>query len=315
MVSIIVPAYNIAPYIVECLESIKLQTYKDFEVILIDDGSTDNTYQACESFIEKNGLNNKFRLIRKDNGGVVAARIEALKLACGDWVMFVDGDDTLEAEALNTLTGHITDEINIIIGTFNYYINGEKHFSPNKSLGLYDAHEYINLILYGKIYVAPWAKLYRKSLLKPEMLELPRNIKNKEDFIMNMRIACSQKGKVLFIDNAIYNYRYGRPGSALTKYITQIDLQYELTIKKYVIEALKRYGVYNEHRKYVSYYYFDSLWYWRHAYKNLTFDKCNELLAMLKFSMTKDKTIKSLVKFIIIKYLLTKEKLSAKSKG
>ena len=95
MVSIIVPAYNIAPYIVECLESIKLQTYKDFEVILIDDGSTDNTYQVCESFIEKNGLNNMFRLIRKDNGGVVAARLEALKLACGDWVMFVDGDDTL----------------------------------------------------------------------------------------------------------------------------------------------------------------------------------------------------------------------------
>lgn len=314
MVSIIIPAYNIASYIIECLESIRVQTYDDFEVILIDDGSTDETYEACKNFIEKTGLGNKYKLIRKNNRGVVAARLKGLSLACGDWIMFVDGDDTLEPEALKILTSHVSKDINVVIGTFNYYINGEKHFSKNKSLGLYNADEYINLILSGKIYVAPWAKLYRKSLLKPEMLELPRNIKNKEDFIMNMRIACSQKGKILFIDNAIYNYRYGRPGSALTKYITQIDLQYELTIKNYVIEALKRYGVYNEHREYVSYYYFDSLWYWRHSYKNLTFDKCNELLAMLNLSMTKDKTIKSLVKFIIIKYLLTKEKLSAKSK-
>lgn len=312
MISIIIPAYNIASYIVECLESIRVQTYNDFEVILIDDGSTDETYEVCKNFIEKEGLGNKYKLIRKNNEGVVAARLKGLSLACGDWVMFVDGDDTLEPEALKILTGYVPKDINIVIGTFNYYINGEKHFSKNKSLGLYNADEYINLILSGKIYVAPWAKLYRKSLLNSEMINLPRKIKNKEDFIMNMRIACSQKGKILFIDDAVYNYRYGRPDSALTKYITNLDLQYELIIKNYVIDALKRYGVYDKHKNYVSYYYFDSLWYWKKNYKNLTNEEYDELIEMLKDSKPKEKTIKSLVKFIVIKFLLKRRKLSLK---
>lgn len=310
MISIIIPIYNIATYIKECLESIYNQTYKDFEVILIDDGSTDNTYEVCNNFINKNNLYNKFKLFKKNNAGVVAARLDGLKFSSGDWIMFVDGDDTLEPTALETLTKHITKDVNIIIGTFNYYINGKKKFANNKSLDKFNADEYIDLLLLGKVYVAPWAKLYRKKILTSEMLELPSYIKNKEDFIMNMRIACSQRGYIYFINDAVYNYRYRREKSALTLY--KINLQYELKIKNYIIEALKKYNVYNIHKKYISYYYFDTLWCWKNTYKNLTIYECNELLTMLNESMIKKKTVKSFLKFIIIKIILIKESLIAK---
>lgn len=312
MVSIIIPVYNIDKYIVECLESIYCQTYKDFEVIIIDDGSTDKTYQYCSDYIANKFLYRNFKIIKKTNGGVVSARIEGLSYACGDWIMFVDGDDTLEPKSLEILTNYITTDLNIIIGTFNYYISGKKRSVNNLSLGKYSAEEYIDLILLGKVYVAPWAKLYRRALLIKQMLELPRSIKNKEDLIMNMRVACSQKGNILFINDVIYNYRYGRVDSALTKYLLKMNLKYELKIKDYVVGALKENSLYNTHKKYISYYYFNLLWYLKSTYHGLRIDEYNELLEMLKKSKIKSWTLKSLVKFIIINILLIKEKLLIK---
>lgn len=315
MISIIIPVYNIASYIQECLESIYNQTYEDFEAILIDDGSTDNTYSVCKDFIiNHNTKSCKFKLFRKNNAGVAAARLDGLKFSSGDWIMFVDGDDTLEPRAVETLARHITNSTNIIIGTFNYYINCEKKFVNNKSLGKYNADEYIDLLLLGKVYVAPWAKLYRKNILSDEMLELPNSVKNKEDFIMNMRIACSQKGDIYFINEAIYNYRFGRNDSALTIYKSNINLQYELKIKNYIIEALKKYNKFNRHEACISYYYFNLLWYLKGTFRNLTIEECYELLKMLRKSRIKDRTIKSLLKFAIIKFILVKENLLIKYK-
>lgn len=312
MISIIIPAYNISLYIQECLESICNQTYNDYEVILIDDGSTDDTYRICRDFINKNNLIPKFKLIKKSNEGVVKARLDGLNISNGDWIMFVDGDDTLEPTAIETLSKYITKDINIVIGTFNYYIGNNKKFANNKSLGKYNADEYIDLLLLGRVYVAPWGKLYRRTLLTNEMLDLPRNIKNKEDYIMNMRIACSQKGSVLFVNDAVYNYRYGRANSALTLYKSNISLQYELKIMNYIIESLKRYNLYDTHKKYISYYYFDILWYCKQAFKELTIDECDELFKILDKSRIKNKTLKSLIKYVVIYLLLTKERLFAK---
>ena len=303
-ISIIVPLYNVEQYLSCCIDSILVQSFMDFELLLIDDGSTDKSGIICNEYAK---TDKRIKVFHKKNGGVTSARILGLEHASGDWIMFVDGDDTLESGAVETLNRYITKDINIIIGTFNYYINGEKKFTNNKSFGKYNADEYIDLLLLGKVYVAPWAKLYRKKILTNEMIELPNSIKNKEDFIMNMRIACSQRGNVYFVNEAIYNYRYGRNDSALTKYKSNINLQYELKIKNYIIEALKKYNMYKAHEKYISYYYFNILWYLKDTYKNLTINECHELLKMLNESRVKKKTIKSLFEFILVKLILIKE--------
>ena len=99
-VSVIVAAYNIEDYIVKCLESIANQTYKNLEVIVVDDGSSDSTGELADEFAEKD---NRFIVIHKENGGVSSARNKGIDVASGDFIGFVDGDDTIENDMYEML--------------------------------------------------------------------------------------------------------------------------------------------------------------------------------------------------------------------
>lgn len=90
MISIIVPAYNVEKYISKCIESILNQTYEDFEVLLINDGSTDNTLNICNEYAKKDS---RIRVINKENGGLSSARNKGIDFAKGDWISFIDSDD------------------------------------------------------------------------------------------------------------------------------------------------------------------------------------------------------------------------------
>lgn len=100
MISIIVPIYNVEKYVVGCLTSIQKQTYSDFEVICVNDGSTDASAKLTQDFIKSD---NRFRLINRENGGLPAARNTGIDNAKGDQIMFVDSDDYLHPQALETL--------------------------------------------------------------------------------------------------------------------------------------------------------------------------------------------------------------------
>ena len=99
-VSIIIPAYNIAPYLERCLESVRCQTYKELQIIIIDDGSRDQSGQIADTFAEKD---KRFRVIHKENGGVSAARKTGLEQADGEYIGFVDGDDYIEPKMYEKL--------------------------------------------------------------------------------------------------------------------------------------------------------------------------------------------------------------------
>ena len=92
-VSIIIPAYNIAPYIARCLESVTSQSLKNIEIIVIDDGSSDNTVEIIKSYAYKD---ERIQLIQKANGGVTSARLTGVHYAEGEYIGFVDGDDMIE---------------------------------------------------------------------------------------------------------------------------------------------------------------------------------------------------------------------------
>ena len=96
-VSIIVPIYNVKPYLKECLDSILVQTFSDFELILVDDGSTDGSERLADSYALSDP---RVKVVYKENGGLSSARNAGLDLACGEYIYFVDSDDYIEPDTL-----------------------------------------------------------------------------------------------------------------------------------------------------------------------------------------------------------------------
>ena len=97
-VSVIVPVYKVEPYLHRCIDSILGQTFTDFELILVDDGSPDNCGKICDEYAKKDG---RVRVVHKENGGVSSARNTGLQIACGKFIYFCDSDDYVEKELLN----------------------------------------------------------------------------------------------------------------------------------------------------------------------------------------------------------------------
>lgn len=100
MISVIIPAYNAQPYIKRCLDSVQAQTFTDFEVIVVDDGSTDRTADICKDYEKKDG---RVHLYMQENTGVSAARNLGLRCAAGEWIAFIDADDYIDADYLSAL--------------------------------------------------------------------------------------------------------------------------------------------------------------------------------------------------------------------
>lgn len=101
-ISVIVPVYNAEKYIIACLDSVRTQSFKNYEVLLIDDGSTDQSFNICKDYITKYELEN-FRIFQQENKGVCEARNNAISKALGNWLLFLDADDWLEVDALQAL--------------------------------------------------------------------------------------------------------------------------------------------------------------------------------------------------------------------
>lgn len=143
-ISIIVAAYNVASYLDKCLKSIQEQTHKDFEVIVVDDGSTDDTPLICDKYAQ-NDI--RFTIIHKKNEGLVCARRDGVKKATSEYVYFVDGDDWLYpgvvAELISPLKSNGCD---MVIGNYSYWINGRKSLVHlNYMPGFYDTKRMQNL--------------------------------------------------------------------------------------------------------------------------------------------------------------------------
>ena len=107
LVSVIIPAYNIEDYIGRCLDSIISQTYKNLEIIVVDDGSRDHTGEILDNYAKKD---RRIKVIHKENGGVSSARNKGIEAAEGDYIGFIDGDDLIESEMYKTLVDLLEEE-------------------------------------------------------------------------------------------------------------------------------------------------------------------------------------------------------------
>lgn len=199
MISVIVPVYKAEKYLHRCINSILAQTYTDFELILVDDGSPDNSGAICDEYAAKD---NRVKVIHKENGGVTAARADGVKISKGDYITFVDADDTIPCDSLNVLFEAMTEDIDIVIGSLS--MPGE-----NKTIEFDNMtclpEEYLHNIITMKNN-AVWGRLFRRNIFNSETFDLPRDIVYGEDTIMNIRLALRAKRSVKYISDIIYFY-------------------------------------------------------------------------------------------------------------
>lgn len=200
--SVIVPVYNIAPYVRRCIESLLCQSFSDFELLIIDDGSTDGSAAICDEYAGKEKC---IRVIHQINAGVTAARRRGVEEAKGDWICFVDGDDILPQNAFCDLYGH-TSDVDIVIGRIHLVdINGrilQRNCQEERCL---DFVNYLKALLEHKVPLSPMGRIFRKSLFDPSILDLPPTIRRGEDYIMNVRLAIKSE-KIRIIDRHVYDY-------------------------------------------------------------------------------------------------------------
>ena len=125
MISIIIPVYNVEKYLPQCLDSVLSQTYTNYEVILVDDGSPDGSGAICDAYAQKDS---RFRVIHQKNAGVSAARNNGIEQAAGEWVTFIDSDDWVEPNYLSNFRLDESDGIDLIIQGLEYYDHRDGHF-------------------------------------------------------------------------------------------------------------------------------------------------------------------------------------------
>lgn len=169
LISVIIPAYNAADYIDQCLDSLTMQTLDDFEVIVIDDGSTDSTASIVYSYEH---IDERFILVRKKNGGVSRARNEGIELAKGRFITFVDADDALHPKALSAMYAALRDnEAQVCITAFTRFKKDWRTEGVRvpKSIGLPEIYTYeqaMQVALYQKkLLNSPWGVMMERRLL------------------------------------------------------------------------------------------------------------------------------------------------------
>ncbi|MBR5637501.1 MAG: glycosyltransferase [Pseudobutyrivibrio sp.] len=215
LISIIVPVYNVAAYLGECLESILTQTYSFFEVILIDDGSTDGSEKMCDAFAEKD---TRIKVIHKANGGLSSARNSGLEIANGEYICFVDSDDSIEPLYLAKLCEAIENgkaDIAFCDIDSPKLCQSEYSFESYKKISYKDSLEWLtnhNSREYVQMVVA-WNKLYKKSVI--QNLRYPVGKFHEDEFMINEIIK--QKCNMVYIPEKLYKYRENAQG------ITGID--------------------------------------------------------------------------------------------
>ena len=221
-VSIIIPIYNAALYIEACLDSIQKQTYRLFEVILVDDGSTDASGLICDLYAKKD---KRFTVYHRKNAGVSASRNFGLAHASGKYILFVDADDTIDPGMLSGCVQLAEkNQADLVICSFRYYMTDENNRVVENSLGseacvspgeLFD--HWFMVIAENEILNPPWNKFIRKDLLDANHIRFHEEFSICEDMKFSIQTINASK-RVVLTGNMYYNYYLKSTGTLVFKF-------------------------------------------------------------------------------------------------
>ena len=246
-ISIIIPAYNAGLYLGECIQSVCQQSYEKLEIIIVDDGSTDDTLLIAK---ELQKVDSRINIIKKENGGVSSARNKGIESSTGEYILFLDADDWLEKNCCEILINEaISSKAEIIF--FDYY----KEFSGTTvKKYAYKKDRLQNLkgqkpefFIFNMKTVTPWGKLYKRTCLTDELFDEKMSVAEDVDF--NFRIYNNITNAV-YIHKCLMHYRVLEQ-SAIHGFDSQIKNKFEYALKK--ISSSMRKGSLENRKAYYSF--------------------------------------------------------------
>lgn len=235
-ISIIVPVYNAEKTLHRCLDSIIAQTYTDWECILIDDGSKDNSPAICNEYAEKDS---RFKVIHKENEGVANARNDGLYAANGEWVAFADSDDWMEDKMLETLVYETLHGFDIVMCDF-YSQNepGKEEYVTQKPKAL-DPVSVLEDFFEGNLIGTLWNKLIRKKCFESYDIHFPKNISFMEDIFVICLILLHNV-KIGYVPKALYHYKNINTGKNLSSLMYQRNSTKDIDGLTYFIDYFEK---------------------------------------------------------------------------
>lgn len=256
--SIVVPCYNVRKYLPKCLDSLISQTYHNIEIILVDDGSTDGSNIICDKYAHRDS---RIKVIHKENGGLVSARNSGYYIATGEWIMYLDGDDWIDANTCEILMNYISNypDIDIIFWKYiqelgNISIRGKMEWPCKDKIHLYSNDECkklaYNTLIYKSGIATAYCKLIRLSYAKKYNIYHDKRLKQGAEGIEFSLRAFYYADKALYVNEYFNHYRYNpisiskQVNEKNTKFLTECFQVIEEEIENFDHKELFRKALY-----------------------------------------------------------------------
>lgn len=217
-ITVIIPVYNVEPFLKKCLESVINQTYKNLEILLINDGSTDDSLNICNSFAQKD---ERIKVVSKTNGGQSSARNVGISMMTGDFVSFIDSDDWLDMKMYEMLMHYMNlYDADVSVCQAFYCYDNKKIKAECDDGKVYQLDGYYNMLGHILPYQQPfmkfqaWNKLYKGELIKDVRFK-EGQVYEEIDFERNV---LKNARKAVCFNIPLYYYRVGRPGSTVSSF-------------------------------------------------------------------------------------------------
>lgn len=245
LISIIVPIYKVEKYLNRCIDSILNQSYKNIEVILVDDGSPDNCGKICDEYLLKD---NRIRVIHKENGGLSSARNAGLDIATGDYIGFVDSDDWIEPKMYETLIENVIKynaQISVggvvdLLEEGNKYTSIKSTFDGNIKIECLNKEDAMKKFFLGSW--SAWDKIYKREV--HEKIRFPEGEINEDEAIaMQILDNCE---KIVYTNEVFYNY-IKRSDSITTSEFSEKKLDWYKNCKRNLEFIKENYSSLNEY--------------------------------------------------------------------
>ena len=246
------PVYNSEKYLKRAIESILNQTYKDIELIIIDDGSTDSSSDIIKQYVQ---MDKRVKVISQENAGVSTARNAGINMAIGEWLYFMDSDDYVDTSFLHDMMIYSKSYDMLITGVIRHYANGKKQDNTLVPLDLEITNKAEYSLSLGKIIKAEdqdlffnylWNKLIRTSTILHMNVRFNEKISLGEDFLFNCDLF-EQSIRIKTIPKAYYHYNI-HDGSSLSKRFYKNELERRNLVYHRMIDLFTRYSVYDQYR-------------------------------------------------------------------
>ena len=246
LVSIIVPVYNVEDYISECIESIQKQTYRNLQIILVDDGSTDRSGILCDEYAKQD---QRIKVLHQPNGGLVMARKRGLEYAEGSCVGFVDGDDSIASNMYQSLVNELEASGADFVHSGLWENGFKRTVKAKKLINISQRNEKIKLLetVLGSdspvLFPSACTKIFRAALIKKCYMQISEDNQIGEDLI-NLCICVMEGNKVALMDSAYYYYRMRNDSMIHSK--KRNGIKEQLRLYKGICEVLATYNCYQE---------------------------------------------------------------------